>query len=233
MNRRFPIIIPVLIGVAVLAALFWGANMLRRNNQQPGQNNTVQYNRNFVRGNMRGASPNAALDGRNTPQGNQNKTNMDNALINNGNQDGKLGNNLYNAKNMGANLSPGNNNMGMGRMGQDLQRSSAFDIKKAENIRNQLNDIDGVRELNAVVQGNTALIGYDPDGNATDGNAIKNMIVDRVKQIDNTITDVVVTDSRDFFTQIKQLGEKIKRNMSTDEINNEFNQLMQNITNNR
>jgi|AGTN01.3.fsa_nt_gi Sporulation lipoprotein YhcN/YlaJ (Spore_YhcN_YlaJ). len=113
--------------------------------------------------------------------------------------------------------------------GRQIQQQTGFDRTKADNLRNRLGSIDGIRQINAIVNGNTALIGYTPSGKASNANSARQMITDRVKQLDNTITNVVVSDSADFSSRISRLVDKINSNKSLDDLTREFNQLMQNI----
>ena len=190
MRRRFPIIVPVLI---LLAALFFGGNLLGRNTQRQDRNDTNQQTRNFVGINLPGTSPDSNITRRNTT---------------------------------GIGATPGTGNNGTG---QQIRQQVGFDRQKADNIRNRLGNIDGIRQINAIVNGNTALIGYSPSGNVTNANSTRRMITDRVKQLDNTITNVVVSDSADFSTRIRRLVDNINSNKPLDDLNTEFNQLMQNI----
>lgn len=118
---------------------------------------------------------------------------------------------------------------GLNGTGQQIRQQVGFDRQKADNIRNRLGNIDGIRQINAVVNGNTALIGYIPSGKAANANTTRNMITDRVKQFDNTITNVIVSDSADFSSRIRRLVDNINSNKPMNDLNNEFNQLIQNI----
>lgn len=113
--------------------------------------------------------------------------------------------------------------------GQQIQQQTGFDRTKADNLRSRLGDIDGIRQINAIVNGNTALIGYTPSGKAANANSTRQMITDRVKQLDSTITNVVVSDSADFSSRISRLVNNINNSKPMDDLNREFNQLMQNI----
>lgn len=111
----------------------------------------------------------------------------------------------------------------------DIAQPMGFNSKKADNICSQLDKINGVDNVNAVVTGNTALVGYDAANNNSDIGTTKNMISDRVKQMDNTITNVVITDSKDISTRIGNLAGHIKGKKPSAQLNNEFNRIMQSI----
>ena len=118
---------------------------------------------------------------------------------------------------------------GFNGTGQQIRQQTGFDRQKAESIRNQLGDIDGIRQINTIVNGNTAVIGYSPSGKTTNANTIRNMITDRVKQMDNTITNVIVGDSEDFSSRMRRLMDNINNSKPLKDLNNEYNQLIQNI----
>ncbi|MCX7749052.1 MAG: YhcN/YlaJ family sporulation lipoprotein [Clostridia bacterium] len=203
MKRRFPIIIPIFVGIGLLAFLFFSSNMFGRNNQRPGQYGTTQQGRNLIGENMQGTNPNTGIKGDN------------------------LGTELGNPPNE-ANLetTPGpSNNAGFTK----VDHPRGFDVKKAENIRNQLGNIEGVRQINTVVNGDTVLIGYSPTDTTRDTNAARNAITDRVKQFDKSIKSVIVSDSTDISSRIGGLEDKIKNNRITNDLNLEFNQLMRSI----
>ncbi len=213
MRRRFPIIVSALFGIGLLAVLFLGSNLLGRNNQQPGQNGTTQQGRNMIGGNMQGANPSAG----------PNRTNMPGD-----NRDDRLGKNQPGTQGIYTTPSP-DMNMRLNRVGNQISQQTGFDRQKADNIRNRLGNIDGIGQINAVVNGNTALVGYSLSKTAKDANNIKNMITNRVKQIDNTITNVVVSDSADITSGIERLSNSIRNNNPVNDLNNEFNQIIQRI----
>lgn len=138
------------------------------------------------------------------------------------------GRNLIGENARGATPGPGNNT-GLNRIGQQIQQQTGFDGQKAGNILTRLGNIDGVSKINTVVSGNTALVGYNATVPATDANTTRKMITDRVKQIDNTITNVVVSDSADISSRIGRLSDNIKNKSPMNDLNKEFNQLIQSI----
>ena len=200
MRRRFPIIIPLIIGVCVLAFLFIGSNMMGRK---------PQLDRNQIGQNLQHPNPDAGPNGGNILGGNRNAG---------------TGINTPNIKGIGGTPGP-SNNVELNRMGQQI----GFDGQRAGNIRNQLGTIDGVGQINTVVNDNTALVGYSPTGITQNANATKNAISNRVKQIDKTITNVIVSDSKDFSSRISRLADNIKNNRMTTDLNNEFNQLIKSV----
>ena len=115
------------------------------------------------------------------------------------------------------------------RTGQQVQQQTGFDRVKADNICKQLGDIGGMRQINAVVNGNTALIGCTPSGKASNANTTKQMITDWVKKLDSTITNVVVSDSADMSSRIKRLADNVKSNKPLGDLTSEFNTLIQNV----
>lgn len=122
--------------------------------------------------------------------------------------------------------SPGPTNNGTG---QQIKYEVVFDRVKANNIKNRLGTIDGVKQINTIVYGSTVLVGYTPSGKTINANTTKKMITDRVKQLDSTITNVIVSDSAVFSSKIRQLVNKINSGRPLDGLNTEYNRLVKNI----
>ncbi len=110
-----------------------------------------------------------------------------------------------------------------------IKHQTSFDSQKADNLRARLGEMDGIRQINAVVNGNTALISYGSSNKVNNANATRRMITDKVKQLDSTITNVVASDSADFSTRLKQLMDNINSSKPAEELNSEFNQLAKKI----
>jgi Sporulation lipoprotein YhcN/YlaJ (Spore_YhcN_YlaJ). len=114
-------------------------------------------------------------------------------------------------------------------IGQQLNQKYNFNMSKARNITNQLGNIVGLNQINTIVNGDTAIIGYSPSPNAVNANNTRNTIINRVKQMDGSIKNVIVSDSADLSNRIRTLVDKINKNHPVTDINNDFNQLMQNL----
>lgn len=116
---------------------------------------------------------------------------------------------------------------GLNGVRQQMMQQTVFDRQKADNIRSRLSNIKGIRQINAVVSGNTALIGYSRADGITKANSARNIITDSVKKLDNTITNVIVSDSADFSSRIKRLTDNINKNKPINGLTDEFNRLIQ------
>lgn len=106
---------------------------------------------------------------------------------------------------------------------------SVFDTQKADNIKKQLANVTGISNVNAIVSGNTALVSYKRLGNAINSNATRTTITDRVKNMDSSITNVVVSDTADFSTKVSRLASDIKNNKPVNDMTNQFNRIVQSI----
>jgi len=100
------------------------------------------------------------------------------------------------------------------------------DRQKADNIKSQLMNMNGVTDANVIVMGNTALVGFKPSVNTGNVNAIKSNITKRVKEIDKTITNVSVSESADIMTRMNRLGTNIAGNNQGNTIADEFNKII-------
>lgn len=127
------------------------------------------------------------------------------------------------------------NNNGMGFNGRNNVSPTApspgpqeFNLmrQKSANITSQLMVMPEVDQANVLVTGNTCLVAYSPGKAQADVNARKNMVINKVKQIDPTINNVVVSESRDVMAKINQVMNDIANNKPMNEINNEVMQLM-------
>jgi len=112
---------------------------------------------------------------------------------------------------------------------QIMPQPVGFDWQKADNIKRQLGNFGGIHQINTVVNGNTAIVGYRPTAGSGNQNAVKNDIVNKVKQVDGSIIHVIVTDSADLSAKIGQLSNDIKKGMPISETTGRFNQLIRSI----
>lgn len=101
--------------------------------------------------------------------------------------------------------------------------------EKSDYIHGQLNKMTELNQVGVIVTGNTALVGYSPSKTAKDVNTTKSMIANKVKQIDPSIKNVVVSESADIMAKISKLTGDIANNRPGNEIGNEVNQLLQKI----
>lgn len=195
--------------VLVLSVLLLGSFIIGRNALMRGRNITNQQGRNLIGQNMQSTLPRTGTTG--TLPGTANSgLNQGTGLA--GTTDNRL-----------------NTGTGMNITGQGLQMQSGFDSQRADNVRKQLAGVSGIGNVNAIVNGNTALIGYSPKGNQADTNAARNTITQKIKSADKTITNVVVSDSADFTARITRLANNIKSKRPVSDMNNEFNQIIQSI----
>ncbi len=95
--------------------------------------------------------------------------------------------------------------------------------QKAAQIKTQLDKMTGVKDAHVIVMGNTALVGCKTTGNL---NAVRDRITRTVKQADNTITSVTVSNSPDVMNRMSRLSSDITSNRPINTIMNEFNKLV-------
>lgn len=112
------------------------------------------------------------------------------------------------------------------------------DNYRASMIERRLEAIKGINDCSVIVSGDTALIGLKTNGTRTGtGNmsGLRTSIERRVKQIDSSIKNVVVTDSPDMLTRMGRLGtvggnNGMTRGMTTNFMQ-EFNNMIDSIRN--
>jgi spore cortex protein len=109
------------------------------------------------------------------------------------------------------------------------QKLVVVDRQKSDKISKQLSKMNELSQVGVIAMGNTALVGYSPSKTAKDVNATKTMIVNKVKQIDPSITSVVVSESADIRARINKLTSDIANNRPGNEISREVSQLLQRV----
>ncbi|TYQ16227.1 UNVERIFIED_CONTAM: YhcN/YlaJ family sporulation lipoprotein [Acetivibrio alkalicellulosi] len=134
------------------------------------------------------------------------------------------------APGQGVSPSPDANRNLTGIGNQTPQAQTGFDRERAERLTEQLDNVEGIREINVIVNDNTAIVVYTPNERDKDSEETDTMIVNRVKEIDNTITRVEVSSSPDIMTRADQLADGVANNRPMQELNNMFDQLLQTIT---
>ena len=211
-----------LCGVIFIAAAMLGACAQNGTQRVPGGNRTqlqnmrtADYGRNNLVNNT-------------TPYGaNMDGTNRYGNQYGNGNL---AGNNMTGNYNQGINTVPGNTNGTAGIAGNTGNTGNtgniASDRKMADTIASQVRNLNGVRDCQTVVMGDTALVGFRPESGAADVNAIKSNIVKRVKAANKSIKNVTVSESSDIMSRIQRLGSDITKNRPANTIKDEFNKLI-------
>ena len=144
-----------------------------------------------------------------------------------GNRNGNILNNDLD-DDLNINETPGVNN---GRNTNGLDRETPvqqtnFDKERADKITTQLEKVEGVDEVSVVVNGNTAVVVYTPTDPDKASNETDNMVVEKVKDIDNGITKVEVSRSAAAMTKIRKLIDDIGKNKPMEELNDMFEDLM-------
>ena len=94
-------------------------------------------------------------------------------------------------------------------------QSMPFSGMNTGKVMTNIANVDGAKNIKAVVFGNTALVGYTPSGTLRNTAATKNAITKRVKTLDSRVKNVVISEAPDIAGGIQRLS------------NNTFNQLLQ------
>ncbi len=107
------------------------------------------------------------------------------------------------ANNMAGNNTGLNNMTGNGI----VNRLAGNDSRRATLIERQLENRNGIGDCVVLVNGDTALVGVrNITGNNANLSALRSSIERRVKQIDSSIRNVMVTNSEDILTRMGRLG---------------------------
>lgn len=208
MKKYSKSLIMVCISVGLCIASLSGCGAAGRNGRQPYD--TTPQGRNMIGDNMQGVDPNAG------PRDN-NQIGI--------RQDNTIGDNI---PDRGINpVNPGTNNTGMQYNQQQITEGRG----KADNIKRQLEAMREVRNVNVVVLGNSALVGFNTADASVDAAKARDMVINKVKQIDNTITNVMATDSQDMLPGITRLSDDITNNRAADTIGDNFNRMIRGMNN--
>lgn len=100
---------------------------------------------------------------------------------------------------------------------------------RAEKIEQQLESLANVNDASVMVVGDTALVAYNPKSTGVDITNLRNTITQRVKSIDPSITNVVITESANVKQSIQQMFGNMN-NKSMDQITQEFNKMVRELT---
>jgi YhcN/YlaJ family sporulation lipoprotein len=99
---------------------------------------------------------------------------------------------------------------------------------KAQRIKSELQKMNEIGEVNVLVSGKTALVGYKTKGTAgtnMNTSTLKNMIIGTVKKTDPTITSVAASENVDIVSKIKRLSDDIMNNRAAGDIPGQIKQL--------
>lgn len=120
--------------------------------------------------------------------------------------------------------------VGLGGNQPDDQQRIAADRQKAENIRKQLNGMREISNASVVVRGDTVLVGYKPSQNGQDFNANRRLITDKIRQTDNSIANIRISESAEMMNRIDRLSRDMGANRPTNQLVDEFNRLFRGIS---
>ena len=124
------------------------------------------------------------------------------------------------------------NNIGNKSIGIQMgQQQMAATRARADNIEKKLVNLKEVDKANALIVGNTCLVGYKPSKTTDNTNATNNLVTNKVKAIDNTITNVVVSESPDIMARINRLSSDVmnNKNVNMNNVSNEIIKIMREV----
>ncbi|MFZ5987793.1 MAG: YhcN/YlaJ family sporulation lipoprotein [Bacillota bacterium] len=101
--------------------------------------------------------------------------------------------------------------------------------QRSMNISSQLTNMAEIDQANAIITGNTCLVAYSPSRTAKDVNARKNMVINKVKQIDPAIQNVVVSESQDVMNGITRIMNDMANNRPMNEVNQDIVRLVKKV----
>lgn len=102
----------------------------------------------------------------------------------------------------------------------------------AERIAEAVERLSEVDDAEVVVSGSRALVAVEFDDQYSAGldERMKQMITETVQEIDETLTDVSITDDGTLYGQVKGLGERLAKATGLDELADDFGDLWNRMT---
>ena len=102
----------------------------------------------------------------------------------------------------------------------------------AERISESVERLSEVDDAEVVISGNRVLVGVEFDDQYSAGldDRMKKMITEKVQEVDETLTDVEITDDETLYGQVKGLGERLAKATGLDELADDFGDLWDRVT---
>lgn len=101
----------------------------------------------------------------------------------------------------------------------------------AERISDAVERISEISDAEVVVSGTRVLVAvqFEDQYNAGLDDRMKQTIIETVKKVDDSVTDVEITDDDTLYGQVKGLGEKLAKATGLDELADDFGDLWDRI----
>ena len=102
----------------------------------------------------------------------------------------------------------------------------------AERISEAVERLSEVDDAEVIVSGNRALVAVEFDDQYSAGldERMKKMITEAVQEVDETLTEVEITDDDTLYGQVKGLGERLAKATGLDELADDFGDLWDRVT---
>lgn len=102
----------------------------------------------------------------------------------------------------------------------------------AEQISEAVERLSEVDDAEVAIHNGRVLVAveFDDQYNAGLDDRMKQMIMDAVKKVDSSLTDVQITDDDTLYGQVKNLGERVGQVTGLDELADDFGDLWDRIT---
>lgn len=102
----------------------------------------------------------------------------------------------------------------------------------AERISEAVERLSEVDDAEVIVSGSRALVAVEFDDQYSAGldERMKKMITETVQEVDETLTEVEITDDDTLYGQVKGLGERLAKATGLDELADDFGDLWDRVT---
>ena len=102
----------------------------------------------------------------------------------------------------------------------------------AERISETVERLSEVDDAEVIISGNRALVAVEFEDQYSAGldERMKKMITETVQEVDETLTEVQITDDGTLYGQVKGLGERLAKATGLDELADDFRDLWDRVT---
>ena len=103
------------------------------------------------------------------------------------------------------------------------------DKKKADNVCLHIRNSGEVSKVSAIANGDSVFVGYTCKNDSQDKKAVRNIVIEKVKEIDSSIKNIYVSESPNVINRIDSLLKDIYAGKDANLINSDINEMAKGI----
>ncbi|WP_350006495.1 YhcN/YlaJ family sporulation lipoprotein [Shouchella clausii] len=137
------------------------------------------------------------------------------------NKDGNRGINAQRSTNQ-------DGNMRQGMETEEVRYHRNYDGDRVEEIREEVEKIDGVREARVIINRDDVVVGYEQDEKADD---VKQHVENRVRKLAGKGKNVVVSTDNNIYKNMRKMDDKLRSGAAFDDVRDTFTDMMRDLGN--